>query len=130
MNHARDASDVARLGHTTIVASMVVFVILLLTIWALIGFQIHRARKQHLADLETGAEVGPIDSDIPLDSVLKSKPVRVSKSSLGSWPATQETTQSSAQSSRSGVARDSQWYAEERPVRYFFHKIGKMLKNW
>ncbi|KAI0875939.1 hypothetical protein GGS24DRAFT_453435 [Hypoxylon argillaceum] len=139
MAYKRDATDVAQTGHTAIAASMIVFTILCLITWSLIGFQILRARKQRLADLENGTEVGPIDPNIPLEDVLQGskysdmKPVPVRVTSLGSWPLTQGTEgtpePAPSSSSKSGIARDSQWYAEERPVRYFFHKIGKFFKD-
>ncbi|KAJ2970133.1 hypothetical protein NUW58_g9789 [Xylaria curta] len=125
-------TDLASSGYVTIVASMIVFVVLLLAIWALMGLQIHLLRRKHLADLENdGVRVGPVDYDTPLDNILKGKgKARASESSREKWSPTQPSTNDSTNaSSKSDMPYDSQWYREERPVRYFFHKIGNTFKR-
>ncbi|KAI1163819.1 hypothetical protein F5B18DRAFT_618392 [Nemania serpens] len=127
MSQTRDVADVSETGHTAIVASMVVFVILAVVMWALIGFQIYYARKQRLTDLEIGAQVrgGLVEGNLPLDDVLKS--ARAGRSSHTSWSVTQGPRET--QSSRSGTPCDSMWDAEERPIRNVFHKIGRMFNK-
>ncbi|KAI0451363.1 hypothetical protein F5B21DRAFT_384204 [Xylaria acuta] len=138
MSQKRHTDGLAGSGHLTIVVSMIIFVVLLLIIWALMGFQIYRLRMQRLADLESGiaAEVGTIDGDVPLDNILKGtrysqvQSARASGSSWASLAVTHETHKgSSNKSSKSGVPRTSQWYREERPVSYFFYKICGVFKK-
>ncbi|KAI1200692.1 hypothetical protein F5X97DRAFT_292612 [Nemania serpens] len=135
MSQSRDVADLSGTGHTAIVASMVVFVILTVVIWAVMGLQIYRTHKQRLADLESGAQLrgGLVDGSLPLEDVLKGTKhahvpsARASRSSRTSWSETQEPLEN--QSSRSGTPSDTRWYAEERPIRFVFHKIRRMFKK-
>ncbi|KAI1109600.1 hypothetical protein F5Y14DRAFT_455864 [Nemania sp. NC0429] len=121
MSRARDAADLSETGHITIVASMIVFVLLTLFVWALIWFQIHTAHKRCLADLESGAPArgGTVDDNIALEDVLRNakRVPEPDRSSHSSWPA----------SSTSGTPVDSEWYTEERPVRSAFDRIGRIF---
>ncbi|KAI8953124.1 hypothetical protein F4801DRAFT_538529 [Xylaria longipes] len=117
---------------------MIIFVALLLLVWALMGFQIYCLHKQRLADIESvvAVEIGPIDGDIPLDNVLKStrySQVQSARASVSSWASSAMAhgtrKGSSNTSSKSDVPRDSQWYRTERPVRYFFYKICGVFKK-
>jgi hypothetical protein len=78
MTQKRDITDVDASGHLAIAVSMVIFVIITLVLWALIFVQIHRARKQRIAELEVGAEA--IDEEVPLEDLLRMG-ARASKSS-------------------------------------------------
>ncbi|KAF2963416.1 hypothetical protein GQX73_g10147 [Xylaria multiplex] len=135
MMNKRDSADVAKTGHTAVVASMIVFVILLLIMWGLMGFQIHLQHKQRRADLEHGHGVSLVSDDLPLDDILRNagnpeaQPGRTSEISVGTWSATATEISGTTKSSKSGIPKDSQWYAEERPVRYFFHKVVNMFKK-
>ncbi|KAI0529799.1 hypothetical protein GGR58DRAFT_495633 [Xylaria digitata] len=137
MVQKQDSAEIAKTGHTTIVASMIMFVVLVLIMWGLMGIQIHLQHKKRLADLENGDGEGVcvVDDDVPIDHILKTtrysgaQPERKSKISLSSWSATATEISATTKSSKSGIPKDSQWYAEERPVRYFFHKMGNMFKR-
>ncbi|KAI0188641.1 hypothetical protein EV127DRAFT_409453 [Xylaria flabelliformis] len=71
MGYRRDTANIARSGHLAIVISMIVLMVVLLIVWALMGYQVYHLRQQRLADLESGVVVGSIAGDIPLDDVLK-----------------------------------------------------------
>ncbi|GAP90369.1 hypothetical protein SAMD00023353_4900640 [Rosellinia necatrix] len=126
-----DAAAVAKTGHIAVVASMIVFVVLTLILWALMGIQIHCLRKQRLSDLEATATAPVVDSDVPLENILRTakspKPnAKTGRSSFASWP---DTPRSTNISSRSDMPHDSSWYAEERPVRYLLHKVAGWFKR-
>ncbi|KAI1187558.1 hypothetical protein F5B17DRAFT_315372 [Nemania serpens] len=131
MNQTRDVVDVSETGYTTIVASMVVFVILTIVTWALIGFQIYYTHKQRLADLESGVHVrggGLVDEKLPLDDILKST---TKHANVPSTQARKAKTRASldTQFIRSSSPFDSRWYAEEQPVRSAFHRISTVLNK-
>ncbi|KAI0804225.1 hypothetical protein GGR55DRAFT_681823 [Xylaria sp. FL0064] len=91
MMQSRDVDDQ---GKFTVNVAMVVFVILVIIMWALMGFQIYRRRKQDRAvpsDLETGAAVPIPEADVSLYDLLR-------------------------------TPKESQRYREDPPIR-FFHKV-------
>ncbi|KAJ8131895.1 hypothetical protein O1611_g1728 [Lasiodiplodia mahajangana] len=121
MNETQDAHSVAEMGRLTVAVSMTTWTFLVVIAWGLIGYEIHRARKRCLTDLENGAPalVGTVDGDVPLENVLQgtrySEMPTPAKSSFGSWSETQP--------------RDSQGSGEGPPIRDFFHKITKVFKG-
>ncbi|KAI0442923.1 hypothetical protein F4803DRAFT_550641 [Xylaria telfairii] len=128
MAYKRDS--LAGSGHLTIVVTMIIFVSLLLILWTLMALQILGLREQYVADLEKAAKrgVGPIDGDVPLEDVLQTQ--RYTQSSWASSTATQQTSKGSSKpSSKSNMTRDSQWYREERPFRYFLYRAFGVFKN-
>ncbi|KAH8161982.1 hypothetical protein CIB48_g6277 [Xylaria polymorpha] len=128
MVYKRDS--LAGSGHLTIVVTMVIFVSLLLILWALMGLQILVLREQYVVDLERAARngVGPVGGDVPLEDVLKNQ--GHFRSSWASSAATQETGKGSSKpSSKSDMPHDSQWYREERPFRYFLFRMFGVFKD-
>ncbi|KAI1738687.1 hypothetical protein F4680DRAFT_449803 [Xylaria scruposa] len=132
MGYRRDTSSPAGSGHLAIIVSTIVFVLLLLIAWALMGFQLYQLRQQRLADLESGVAVGPIAGDVPLDDVLKgvrysqTQPVRTNRSPKASLAVTHEGhTGSSNTLSKSRVSHDSAWYREQ----YLIHYLYKIFKS-
>ncbi|KAI3330318.1 hypothetical protein F4824DRAFT_342205 [Ustulina deusta] len=123
MLQGRDAAKIGKTDRITIAASMIVFVVLVLAVWVLMGIQIHHLRKQRLADSsdpEAGVRVSVDEDDTPLDDLFKStrrsktQPGRTSKPSVASWPTTE------ASNSRPSVQEQ---HTAQR-VDSFFHKVG------
>ncbi|KAI0427723.1 hypothetical protein F5Y09DRAFT_344439 [Xylaria sp. FL1042] len=128
MLQSRDVDSLAGAGKITIDVSMILFVILVIIMWTLMGFQLHRQRRQDHAetsDLEIGHAVAVPEASISLIDLI-STAYWSRRASKSSW-STSEPSSSTAPSSKSGVPWDSQWYREERPVRYFFHKMRNAL---
>ncbi|KAI8626598.1 hypothetical protein F5Y19DRAFT_488174 [Xylariaceae sp. FL1651] len=124
--------DAAGTGRLVVAVFMVVFVIITLIMWIIIALQMRQARHRHLADIESGI----IDSNHPWRGLhnssrdAKSRRRQTSNDAIfaaasTSSPSVQQSVK--AQSSKSDIPHDSQWYAEERPLRYWIFRISQKL---
>ncbi|KAI2641325.1 hypothetical protein GGS21DRAFT_547698 [Xylaria nigripes] len=133
MNQTPDPTQVALTGQLAVIASIITWLILTLTIWIMMAFQLYHSQAQQPADTEAGYGVALTNQDLSLEEVLsKNRPSSPLSPASGLSLACTGVARAStrAQSSRSGIPQDSECYAGEGPVGHIFSRLGRRLRRF